>query len=385
MSHIASFVKIAFVAMILIGTYGLSYGSRNETSRREISLNNDWHFRFSHEVDRSSGKRVDLPHTWNTVDALVGEQDYKRGIGNYTKRIRIDEDLQGKRIYIKSDGANSVANLFVNGRHVGEHRGGYSAFVFDITDYVEFGKDNTLLFRVNNAEQLDVMPLVGDFNFYGGLYRDVNMIVADPVSISLLDYGSSGVYLRQERVNVKIADVVADVMLSNSSDRPEEVVVRVSVAEGEHPVVSREKKVAVQPSEKTRRESVAFAIDNPHLWNGKDDPFVYNVEVALIKDGKEIDRIVQPLGLRYFHTDPDKGFFLNGKHLSLHGVCRHQERAEVGNALRPEHHDEDMALMLDMGANAMRLAHYQQSDYIYSLADKTGMAVWAEIPFVGPG
>lgn len=385
MTKISRFIKFAAIVLLLTGGRPSVYASEKDNTRRVIPLNSDWKFRFSHDVNKSSGKRVDLPHTWNAGDALSGKWDYKRGIGNYTRKILINENLRGKRLFVKSDGANSVCNLFVNGRHVGEHRGGYSAFVFEITDFVEYGKENTLLFRVNNGEQLDVMPLVGDFNFYGGLYRDVNLIVTDSLCISPLDHGSPGVYLRQEKVNGEKAQVTADIRLSGKNRSDEEVTLRVKVSDGGRTLLTRDKKVTIKPFAEAQPENISFSIDNPRLWNAKEDPFMYDVEISLLKDGKEIDRIIQPLGLRYFHTDPDKGFFLNGKHLSLHGVNRHQERAGIGNALLPAHHEEDMGIMLDMGVNAMRLAHYQQADYMYELADKNGVVVWAEIPFVGPG
>ena len=385
MTKISRFIKFAAIVLLLTGGRPSGYASDKDNTRRVIPLNSDWKFRFSHDVNKSSGKRVDLPHTWNAGDALSGEWDYKRGIGNYIKKFFVNENLRGKRLFVKSDGANSVCNLFVNGRHVGEHRGGYSAFVFEITDFVEYGKENTLLFRVNNGEQLDVMPLVGDFNFYGGLYRDVNLIVTDSLCISPLDHGSPGIYLRQEKVDEKIASVTADIMLSGRNKNAEEMAVLIKVMDGDKTIIDRIKNVTLKPLADAQSESVSFSIENPRLWNGQADPFIYNVEVSLLKNGKEIDKVRQPLGLRYFHTDPDKGFFLNGKHLSLHGVNRHQERAGIGNALLPAHHEEDMGIMLDMGVNAMRLAHYQQADYMYELADKNGVVVWAEIPFVGPG
>ena len=359
--------------------------SAAESPRTSVSLNNDWRFRFSHEVNASASRRVDLPHTWNAQDALAGKIDYKRGIGNYTKSIHIGDEMKGKRLYVKCEGANSICNLFVNGRHVGEHRGGYSAFVFEITDFVEFGKDNTLLLRVNNGEQLDVMPLVGDFNFYGGLYRDVSLVTTDSTCVSLLDYGSPGVYLRQNSVTDTRADVTADVRLSALSDAPEDVTLKLEVADGDHVIVSREENVVVRPGAVAQPVEVDFAIENPHLWDGRRDPFMYSVDITLIKHGKVVDRISQPLGLRYFHTDAEKGFFLNGRHLPLYGVNRHQERAGIGNALMPEHHREDVDIMLDMGVNAMRLAHYQQAEMMYRLTDSEGVVVWAEIPFVGPG
>ncbi len=359
--------------------------SAAESPRKSVSLNNDWRFRFSHEVNNSASRRVDLPHTWNAQDALAGKIDYKRGIGNYTKSIHIGDEMKGKRLYVKCEGANSICNLFVNGRHVGEHRGGYSAFVFEITDFVDFGKDNTLLLRVNNGEQLDVMPLVGDFNFYGGLYRDVSLVATDSTCVSLLDYGSPGVYLRQNSVTDTRADVTADVRLSALSDAPEAVTLKLEVADGDHVIVSREENVVVRPGAVAQPVEVDFAIENPHLWDGRRDPFMYSVDITLIKNGKVVDRISQPLGLRYFHTDADKGFFLNGRHLPLYGVNRHQERAGIGNALMPEHHREDVDIMLDMGVNAVRLAHYQQAEMMYRLTDCEGVVVWAEIPFVGPG
>ena len=359
--------------------------SAAESPRTSVSLNNDWRFRFSHEVNASASRRVDLPHTWNAQDALAGKIDYKRGIGNYTKSIHIGDEMKGKRLYVKCEGANSICNLFVNGRHVGEHRGGYSAFVFEITDFVEFGKDNTLLLRVNNGEQLDVMPLVGDFNFYGGLYRDVSLVATDSTCVSLLDYGSPGVYLRQNSVTDTRADVTADVRLSALSDAPEDVTLKLEVADGDHVIVSREENVVVRPGAVAQPVEVDFAIENPHLWDGRRDPYMYSVDITLIKNGKVVDRISQPLGLRYFHTDAEKGFFLNGRHLPLYGVNRHQERAGIGNALMPEHHREDVDIMLDMGVNAMRLAHYQQAEMMYRLTDSEGVVVWAEIPFVGPG
>lgn len=159
--------------------------------RQDVLLNDNWQFRFSHQVQRGTAARVDLPHTWNAQDALSGKLDYKRGVGNYEKKIFVNPQWNGKRLFLRFEGANSVADLFVNGRFVGEHRGGYGAFVFEITDKVTYGETNSILVRVNNGEQLDVMPLVGDFNFYGGIYRDVHLVITNDVCISPLNCASS--------------------------------------------------------------------------------------------------------------------------------------------------------------------------------------------------
>ncbi len=353
--------------------------------RQDVLLNNDWQFRFSHQVDPAAARRVDLPHTWNAQDALAGRPDYKRGIGNYTRRLYIRPEWAGKRLFLRFEGANSVADLFVDGRHAGEHRGGYTAFVFEITDRVVCGCAHTIDVRVNNSEQLDVMPLVGDFNFYGGIYRDVHLIVTDPVCISPLNCASPGVFLDQLSVSGQRAEVRARVDLSNAAAEPRRVVVRLRIADGDRTVFETERPVVVAPHTAVQEERIDFAIDRPHLWDGVDDPFLYRAEVVLLCDGAEVDRVEQPLGLRYFSVDPDEGFFLNGRHLPLRGVCRHQERAGVGNALRREHHDEDLRIMEEMGVNAVRLAHYPQAEYVYDRTDRLGMIAWAEIPFVGPG
>lgn len=365
--------------------FAMAVSMQTLAQRENILINQDWNFRFSHQVDKNSSRRVDLPHTWNAQDALSGKPDYKRGIGNYDKKLFIRSEWKGKRLFLRFEGANCVTNVFINGKQIGEHRGGYGAFIFEITDKVNYGKDNTVLVRVNNGEQLDVMPLVGDFNFYGGIYRDVHLLVTEDICISPLDYASPGVYLFQQHVGEKQAAVLARINLSNGTEHPRQATLRLQVKEGDKVVYQADKKVTVAPHTSVQPEEMSFTLLNPRLWNGREDPFMYQTVITLVKDGKEIDKVEQPLGLRYYATDADRGFFLNGKHLPLHGVCRHQEWAEVGNALRPMHHEEDTRLMLEMGVNAIRLAHYPQATYMYDLMDRNGIVTWAEIPFVGPG
>ena len=367
------------VSVVLFMLYGMSMFAQ----RQDILLNNDWNFRFSHQVQKGTEVRVDLPHTWNAQDALSGKIDYKRGIGNYEKNLFIRPEWKGKRLFIRFEGVNNIADVFVNRRHIGEHRGGYGAFIFEITGKVEYGKENSILVRVNNGEQLDIMPLVGDFNFYGGIYRDVHLLIIDETCISPLNYASPGVRLIQDSVSHKYAKVRAVVDLSNGGSN-REVELNVRLLDGQRVVKEGTKKVNLSGNAAMQQE-FTFEIDQPHLWNGRQDPFLYQAEVILSRNGQMVDRVIQPLGLRFYRIDPDKGFFLNGKHLPLQGVCRHQDRSEVGNALRPQHHEEDAALMLEMGVNAVRLAHYPQATYFYDLMDKNGIIVWAEIPFVGPG
>ena len=351
--------------------------------RVENSLSGEWMFRFSHQVERGTATKVLVPHTWNAQDALCGNLDYKRGIGNYEKEIFIENSLQGKRLFIRFEGVNSIATVFLNGKYLGEHRGGYSAFIFEITDRVLYGKKNKLLVRVNNAELLDIMPLVGDFNMYGGIYRDVSMLITEDACISPLDHASPGVYLHQNEVTRESAQVDAIVKLSNHGEK-REFNVTAEIKDGDK-LVLKESKMITLDKDNDSQLVLPLKINKPHLWNGTKDPFMYQVEITLWNNDKKVDQIVQPLGLRYYHVDPNEGFFLNGEHLTLQGVCRHQDRAEIGNALRSEHHQEDVALMLEMGVNAARLAHYQQAEEMYDLMDNNGIVTWAEIPFVGPG
>lgn len=367
---------------IVLAAWLAAFGA--DAQRHDQLLNDNWQFRFGHQVEKSTVARVDLPHTWNAQDALSGRTDYKRGLGHYERRLFVPADWKGQRLYLRFEGANSIADLFVNGRHAGQHRGGYGAFVFEITDFVNYGKANTLRVSVNNAETLELMPLVGDFNFYGGLYRDVHLVRTGPTCISLLDHGSSGIRLVQDSVSKDYAAIRALVALSNGSDTATQAEVLLRLLDGDREVAAQRLTLTLPPDSSVEG-SLPVSLRRPHLWDGRRDPFRYRAEVSLWRNGHEVDRVKQPLGLRYYHIDPERGFFLNGRHLPLRGVCRHQDRSEVGNALRREHHDEDAAIMAEMGANAVRLAHYPQAEYFYDLMDRYGFIVWAEIPFVGPG
>ncbi|MEI7675150.1 MAG: glycoside hydrolase family 2 TIM barrel-domain containing protein [Bacteroidales bacterium] len=353
-------------------------------TRESILLNNNWNLVYGFEVSTTAGKLVQLPHTWNSDDALTGNKAYYRGQASYQKKMVFDKKWEEKRLFLKFDGVNTIANLFINGKHVGEHRGGYSAFVFEITDKVKFGEENSIQVRVSNALQLDVMPLVGDFVFYGGIYRDVNLIVTDKSCISLQDYASSGVYLEQKKVTKELAEVNAKVLVNNGNNASENYIVKLEVLDGSKTIISQQATINLSPNT-TAPVTLPIILNKPHLWNGRKDPFMYKTVVTLLQNGKLKDIIEQPLGLRFYRVDANKGFFLNGEHLQLRGVCRHQDYAEKGNALLPQDHENDIAIMKEIGANAIRLSHYPQAPYFYDLLDKNGFVTWSEIPFVGPG
>ena len=354
------------------------------SSREYILLNDNWSFRFVHQVQRNSPIRVDLPHTWNARDALSAKQDYHRGAAIYEKTISVPAELKGKRLFLRFEGVNTVTHLLINDSYLGEHHGGYGAFIFEITDVVKYGAMNKITVRVSNALNLHIMPLVGDFNFYGGIYRDVNLLITDETCISPLDYASPGIYLTQKTVTRENADIEAKIMLSNSGNN-KNVEVLLKITDGSKVVLEKSQKVDLKASVENIPVSLVFSIIKPRLWDGRKDPFMYKAEVSLLQDGKVIDKLLQPLGLRYYYVDAEKGFFLNGEYLKLRGVCRHQDRPEIGNALRYSHHKEDIDIMLEMGVNSIRLSHYPQAKTFHDMLDEAGIVTWAEIPFIGPG
>lgn len=354
------------------------------SAREVININRNWQFTPGWEVRRGIYTEVNLPHTWN-LDALSGKQDYYRGLGSYVKQIEIPKKWKGDKIYIRFKGSNQVTDLYINGKHVGQHKGGYTAFTWDVTPYLRIGEKNIFWVRVNNAPDLDVMPLVGDFNMYGGIYRDVDLIVVPQTHIDMENYGSNGVFVVQSNVSDSRAEFnVATSVFGNVNDVVE---VGFKVVDAQKQVIdSMVRRVKVEAHGKVDVDAM-FTIEQPHLWNGVIDPYLYTVEVTArnaVKNQK-VDVVTQNFGLRYFAIDKNNNFTLNGKPFKIQGVAKHQDYAGVGNATTPLHMKRDMELMLEMGVNAVRLAHYPYDSYFLDLCDKNGLIVWSEIPFIGPG
>lgn len=355
-------------------------------ARDVISINKNWNFTAGISTPRGLGwgfsqetsNTVNLPHTWNSVD-FMAEGGYRRGYGTYSKKLEIPKEYKGKRLFLKFDGAGSVADIFVNTNHIGTHKGAYNAFTYEITDFVNYGGNNTVNVICNNSRQLDVAPQGGDFNMYGGLYRDAWLIVSDDEAcISPLYYSSSGVLINQLQVNEKRAELRAEIYLSTKSDY-KNCAIEFSVLDAGDKVVSYQTDSILI----NNKVVCNVGINNPHLWNGVDDPYLYKTLTILKKNGKEIDRVEEKIGLRYFHLDADNGFFLNGKHLKLRGVCRHQDWDSIASALTEKNHLIDYSFFEEIGVNALRLAHYPQAKFMFQEADRKGYVVWEEIPFVG--
>jgi beta-galactosidase len=330
----------------------------------------------------ASWTAVTLPHTWNASDGQDGGSNYYRGIGWYRRHYTLPASAAGKKIYLQFDGANIVTDVYVNGMNVGQHRGGFARFRFDVTSTLMAGADNVIAVKVSNASVKDVAPLDADFTFFGGLYRDVHVLTTDNVHIDTEDYASSGVYLDATAVTAASANLRARVRVKNSGAAAQAVKVDTVVVRADGVVQTKLSATATVAPGAAQELSATATIANPHLWNGASDPYLYTAYSELRVGDQVTDWVKVPLGFRSYSVDAAQGFFLNGQYLDLHGVNRHQDRQGMGWAITAKEHEEDMALIREMGANVIRLSHYQQAEAFHDLADKAGMVSWAEIPLV---
>ena len=311
---------------------------------------------------------VNIPHTWNNIDGQDGGNDLYRGTAFYAKELEKMDLPKADRYFLEIQGANSSAILYINGKKLANHDGGYSTWRVDITDALE--DKNLFVFEVDNSQNDRVYPQNADFTFYGGIYRDLNIIAVNESHFDLEYYGTPGIKVTPEVVG-KDAKVEVEVFVKNAKET-QKLVYTLKDAEGN----------VVEEKETPASETVAsFEIENVHLWHGKKDPYLYTAEVCL-KDEEVLDNVSARFGCRTFEIHPENGFILNGEEYPLRGVSRHQDRWGIGNALLKEHHDEDMDLICELGATTIRLAHYQHDQYFYDLCDERGMVVWAEIPYI---
>lgn len=356
--------------------------------RKILNLNAAWKFIKEDVVnakeivfDDSKWQCVNVPHTWNAVDGANGFDFYK-GACWYRKEFLINSLEQGKRVYIEFNGSNSITDVYVNGYHMGQHRGGYSTFRFDITDVIHFDQPNMLAVKVDNTVVDDVYPQMADFTFYGGIYRDVNLIITNPVHIDTMDHGSQGVYIVQDEVNETKASLTIKAKLTNNLEVEKKVRVWIDILNKEGKAVTYTAKEVLLTAGENKTVELPATINQPILWNGRKNPYMYEARISLTSFNDTIDEISIPFGVRYFKVDPQEGFILNGQPLRLNGVSRHQDRKDMGWTITHKEHKEDMELIKEVGATSIRLAHYQHDQFFYDLCDKEGMVVWAEIPFI---
>jgi beta-galactosidase len=346
--------------------------------RTEIPVN-EWRFHLGDVPgaeqpghDDSRWQQVNLPHTWNDRDGEDGGS-YHRGVGWYRTTVPVPD---ADRVFLQFDGANLVTDVWVNGQPAGRHEGGYAAFRFDITGLAD--TEATIAVRVDNAMNPDVPPLQGDFTMFGGLHRGVQLVATGSLHVDLLDHGGPGVYVRQHAVGPARADLAVTTRVTNDSAQARSTPVRAVVTDARNRVVASATTEVVVAAGATVPVTQPVVVDRPRLWRGQDDPYLYRVRVSV--GGDEVG---VPLGIRTVTMDPDRGLLLNGEPLPVRGVNMHAMRPGKGYAISDADTDADFAMIEEMGANAVRLAHYQHPQRVYDLADRRGLVLWTEIPLLG--
>ena len=310
---------------------------------------------------------VNLPHSWNAIDGQDGGNDYYRGTCHYARDIKKFDLPMADKYFLEINGANSSADVYMNGQHLAHHDGGYSTWRLDVTDHLK--EENLLVIAVDNAANDKIYPQMADFTFYGGLYRNVNLICVSASHFDLEYYGAPGIKVTPV-MNGNDAKVEVEVFTKHQK---KDQAIRYTLMNTEGNAIA---------SHTTPGRKVIFNIQNAHRWHGRKDPYLYSVKAELVSGEEVLDTVSTRFGCRSFEIDPNKGFILNGEEYPLRGVSRHQDRWGVGNALLPEHHIEDMDYICEVGCTTIRLAHYQHDQFFYDLCDERGLVIWAEIPYI---
>ncbi|MGC1521803.1 MAG: glycoside hydrolase family 2 TIM barrel-domain containing protein, partial [Steroidobacteraceae bacterium] len=369
-------------------------------ARVAVDLNHGWRFRQGDGVggvpsgsfDDSQWSQVDLPHTWNRLGNAGTERsaltNTVQGVAWYRLRFRTPPPSSARRYFLQFDGVGAIADVWLNGHYLGKHAGAFSRFRFDASTAMNPAGDNLLVVKADNSRPQpgstteNVIPLSADFFVFGGIYRGVALIATDPVHLDMLDFGGPGLYARAVTIDANAAAVRVSARLVNDGSKPRRVLVETRIEGDAQVVASTSTQLSASPGQPVSIDDT-LQVARPRLWQGMKDPYLYRVVMTVrAEDGQVLDQVVQPLGLRSLRFDADQGFFLNGEHLFLKGVSMHQDRPVKGWAISRADQAEDFDLLRDMGANAVRLAHYQHDQYSYELADALGVVVWAEIPLV---
>jgi beta-galactosidase len=353
---------------------------QNFGQRSIQTLNSAWEFSLE---ENEKTEIVNIPHTWNSEDVFSDGREYFRGKGTYKKQIFAPEAWQNKLVFLKFEGSNQITTVFVNNEKVGEHHGGYTGFVFDISKALHIAKENEIRIEVNNSHTLDIPPLMADFNFYGGIYRDLYLIVTDEVHFELVNEAAGNILVRTPEVSDENAKIRIETKVVNHSSKTKTAVVHIDIINpGSQNIHTLSKSVRLKAGE-TKAVDFEQQIKTPELWS-PDFPNLYEVEARITEgnSGTILDDFQTKIGLRWFEVSTEKGMYLNGKPLKLIGANRHQDYEGLGNALPNALHRKDYKMIKDMGSNFIRTAHYPQDPEVYRLCDELGLIVWSEIPVI---
>lgn len=365
-------LSLLITGVVLTGTATVA------ATREVIPFNTGWTFNYVFDHNKNlADQPITIPHTWNAKEVMQ-KASYQRTSGVYRNELFAPASWANKRVFLYFEGVNSVADVFINKKYAGQHKGGYTSFVFELTGLLKYEEKNLITVMAGNTYRLDVLPLNGDFNIFGGIHRPVSLLITEKNCISPLDHGAPGVYISQQLVTKEQAVLKIKTVLSLQKKGNYQV--KISFYDSASQLLLEKFSGVSGPS-----NDQTIIIKNPHLWQGKEDPYLYRMDITLLDNGKEIDKLTQQTGLRYFSADPGKGFFLNGKPYDLHGVGYHEDTYGKGSAYRKEDYDTDIKLFNEIGLTAVRLTHYPHGKPIYDLCDKNGIILWTEIPLIGFG
>ena len=380
--------KISVVFLLLFGTFIVSSDAQNP-SRVRYTINDDWKFLPSEtadaekrEIEDRDWKKITIPHTWNVEDTFDDEAGYRRGASWYRRELSLNSNFKNKRIFLYFEGVNHTADVYLNEKHLGQHIGGYTAFVFDATNIVEFDKPNLIAVKVDNTLDKEKPPIDGDFTMYGGIYRDVWLIAADEIHFKVTDFASSGVKIETPQVSNDSAAVKISGTVVNAGENSGKIEIVSTIFDNENRrIASINSKLKINQNSEVSFEQTAKQIKKPKLWS-PENPQLHKVRTIIRENGKVLDEITNPLGFRWFRFDAEQGFFLNGKHLKLRGTNRHQDYKNLGNAVSNALQVRDLEIIKENGFNFLRLAHYPQDPSVLEAADRLGLLIWEEIPVV---
>ncbi|WP_111708872.1 glycoside hydrolase family 2 protein [Lutibacter citreus] len=380
--------------LVLLTVFIMCFQQTEMLAQIKENINANWFFQkgevsdaLSKNINQSKWQKVEIPHTFNPSGTAEIYRDQKEEVGYqgpawYRKDLYIPQELKGKRLFLHFDGAYIDTDVYINGEKIGNHKGGYSAFVFEVTNKVKYGQDNLISVRVSNEYSPDITPLGGGYIKFGGITRPVSLIVKDEFCISPLHYASSGVYCKQLNISEEKAELEIETVLNSSVTSKGNYKIVCQVIDANKKVVAKETYKGKSTKAGQWNVNIPISVKNPVLWNAKENPALYIIQVDLYQDNKLVDTVTETTGFRYVSVDENKGFFLNGKSFPLYGIAIHQYYPGVGSAMHKEHFDEDLELMLDLGVNAVRLSHYPHSEYRLDLCDKYGIVAFSEMAFI---
>lgn len=374
------------LALLLVAVRGMTL-DQPSGARYMVPFNEDWQFKKAAQNQAvkwldAPWETVSIPHTWNALDMQTNKNFYQ-GDAFYKKSFNTDPAWKDKRVLLRFEGVGSKTEVYLNEKLVGTHKGGYSAFVCELTYALNAAGNNELIVKANNEASEEVIPVNHNlFGVYGGIYRPVTLIAVDKLSFTPTDYAAPGVFIRQQHVSASQADLSITAKVDNKTGLAQRAELETILYDAAGNAVRSVKKNLVLLTQGMQVFTLEMSVKKPHLWDGLNDPYLYRAVTTISYNGKVSDRIELPVGIRKFEIVGGEGLLLNGKPYRLKGVCRHQDWWGYGSALTNAQHSADLETIREMGANSIRLAHYQQSEYLYSKADSMGLIIWAEIPFV---